>query len=200
MAVVFTTALPVSRGRIATTGILSYLFPRTETHKHQGIDFPKTLGTNVRSLTKGIVTDTGTELTDHFSGYGRFVQVQFVDPPYRPVWLLYAHLNDVKVKPGDTVEKGQSIGTVGKTCFNRQNPYKECEGAHLHFEVRSKQYLPSEGGRYDPVVFLAQHGEIDPAKLLEIKNEEKQRDTAIGLGTFAVVGVLGYILYKKVIK
>ena len=198
VAVALTQALPVSRGRIQTEGILSYLFPRSETHKHQGLDFPKPIGTTVRSVTKGIVTDAGTELTDRFSGYGRFVQIEFVDPPYLPVWILYAHLDSVDVKPGDTITKGQKIGTVGQTCFNRSDPYKECGGSHLHFEIRSQRYLPSEGGRYDPVVFLAQHGQLPTEDLLALKEDEKKRDSMVNIGLVAVLGIAAYLGYKWV--
>ena len=200
MAVALIQSLPVSNGKIPVIGILSYLFPRSETHKHQGIDIPKPVGTIVRSVTDGIVTDTGNELTEHFSGYGRFVQIEFVEPPLLPIWILYAHLDHINVNPGDTITKGQQIGTVGKTCFNKIDPYKECDGSHLHFEIRSKQYLPAEGGRYDPVVFLAQHGQIPVQKLVEIKNEEKQRNNLITVSVISALSIIGYFLYKKVLR
>jgi len=196
VAVALTTALPVQKGKIPIVGILSYLFPRSETHKHQGIDFTKPIGTPVRSVTKGIVSDASDTLAKHFSGYGRFVQIEFTDPPLLPVWVLYAHLDTVQVKPGDVIEKGQQIGTVGRTCFNRTDPRKLCGGAHLHFEVRSKQYLPTENGRYDPVVFLAQHGEISPVALMAIKKEENERDSQINIVILgAVTAVIGYGLW-----
>jgi murein DD-endopeptidase MepM/ murein hydrolase activator NlpD len=193
-----TDQLPLVRGRIPTVGILSYLFPRTETHKHQGLDFPAPIGTPVRSVTKGYVTDSGNELTKNFSGYGRFVQVQFTDPPLRSVFVLYAHLDKALVKPGETISKGQQIGTVGNTCFNRSDPYKACKGAHLHFEVRTKRFLPSEGGRLDPVVFLAQHGQIKPQILVALKKEEKEskQKASLGFGMVVLAAIAGIIWYK----
>lgn len=195
-----TEELPLKGRQIPTYGILSYLFPRSDTHKHQGIDFPAPIGTPVRSVTNGIVTDSSNNLADHFSGYGRIVQVQFTDPPLMPVWLLYAHLDHAMVNKGDTIEKGQQIGTVGDTCFNRKNPYKACSGSHLHFEVRTKQYLPTEGGRLDPVIFLAQHGQIKPQVMLAIKEQEKQTkqkaQLSFGIVTLAALGGLIWYMVK----
>ncbi len=40
----------------------------------------------------------------------------------------YAHMDQVKIKRGDTVKRGQSIGTVGST--------GSVDKPQLHFEVR----------------------------------------------------------------
>lgn len=53
---------------------------------------------------------------------------------------LYAHLNRIDVKVGQTVRQGQSLGPVGCTGY--------CLGIHLHFEV----FL--NGNRVDPMLFL----------------------------------------------
>jgi murein DD-endopeptidase MepM/ murein hydrolase activator NlpD len=46
------------------------------------------------------------------------------------VKTLYSNLVSANVKAGDTVEKGQVIGNVGKTVS-----IEASDGAHLHFEV-----------------------------------------------------------------
>ena len=44
------------------------------------------------------------------------------------VTTRYAHLRDIEVSKGDTVEMGELIGTVGSTGAST--------GPHLHWEVR----------------------------------------------------------------
>lgn len=68
---------------------------------------------------------------DHGSGYS----------------TLYAHLATVSVKQGDTVAKGQVIGTMGNT----GNSY----GMHLHFEVRK------DNEHIDPTPYLEADLPID---------------------------------------
>jgi murein DD-endopeptidase MepM/ murein hydrolase activator NlpD len=46
------------------------------------------------------------------------------------VKTLYSNLVSANVKVGDTVEKGQVIGNLGKTVS-----IEATDGAHLHFEV-----------------------------------------------------------------
>lgn len=62
------------------------------------------------------------------SNYGRYVVVRH-DLEGSPYFSLYAHLGPVRVKPGQVVEKGEELATLGYTGrgINRQR-------AHLHFE------------------------------------------------------------------
>lgn len=59
------------------------------------------------------------------ASYGNFVKILHPNGYY----TLYAHLNAVYVKKGQTVQKGTKLGYMGKT----DNAY----GVHLHFEVRN---------------------------------------------------------------
>lgn len=152
--------------KLPTSGIRSFGYERTGSHTHQGIDLVAPLGSPVESMARGVVTHASSELAQGFSGYGRHVVVRVGDAG---PWLLYAHLDAVLVTPGERVTKGQQIGTVGRTCFDRSDPAKLCSAAHLHFEVSPRAYpQASEAKRMDPIRWLASLGEttieIDPSQ------------------------------------
>jgi len=72
------------------------------------------------------------------------------------VQTMYAHLEEIGVKLGQIVQRGQPIGTVGTA----EGAYL----AHLHFEVRQGPYInPAEGyadiplNRLSPTAFITQH-------------------------------------------
>lgn len=100
---------------------------------HLGIDLKATVGTPVLSIHSGRVVYAGNKLT----GYGNIVIVE-----HSSHWAsLYAHLQKIKVKTGQTVTQGDVIGTLGNT--------GRVSGPHLHFELIYKQktvnplmYLP----------------------------------------------------------
>ena len=99
---------------------------------HLGIDLKAKIGTLVLSSHSGKIVYAGNRLT----GYGNMVIVEHSS------WAsLYAHLQKIKVKTGQTVSKGDVIGTLGNT--------GKTTGPHLHFELIYKQktvnplkYLP----------------------------------------------------------
>lgn len=72
------------------------------------------------------------------------------------VQTMYAHLDEILVKPGQVVQRGDKIGTVG----TGEGAYL----AHLHFEVRQGPYInPAEGyadtplNRLSPEAFIQSH-------------------------------------------
>lgn len=150
---------PVPGARIPTRGILSYLYQRSPTHKHRGIDLVARRGTPVQAVASGTVThafNDGSGVHRGFSGYGKVVVVrEGSSGPYQ----LYSHLDNVWVSRGQRVRKGEEIGTVGNTCYRRSDPTAQCQGPHLHFEVSRNPYpQPAEAERIDPVAWLKQQG------------------------------------------
>ena len=94
---------------------------------HAGADLRAKTGTPIRSANRGRVVlaknlfFTGnTVIVDHGLG----------------IYLLYAHLSRIDVKPGAIVEDGQLIGLAGAT--------GRVTGPHLHWAVRI------QGARVDP--------------------------------------------------
>ena len=99
---------------------------------HQGIDIHTPAGRPV------VAADDGTVVLVSWLtySYGHHVIIDHGNG----VETLYAHMNDILVEVGQTVTKGQQIGTVGAT--------GRATGPHLHFEVR-------EGGvRRNPFSYL----------------------------------------------
>ncbi|MDP5171738.1 MAG: M23 family metallopeptidase [Bacteroidia bacterium] len=108
---------------------------------HAGIDFAAPKGARVMATASGVI-ERISRLADS-STFGIHIVIlhdssAFFSGRYR---TLYAHLSGVKVKPGDRVEQGQTIGFVGTT--------GRSTAAHLHYEVHLDQealdpldYLP----------------------------------------------------------
>lgn len=88
---------------------------------HGGLDMLAKEGTLVRASAPGkvIIADANTLSPN----YGKVVMLQHGNG-YQS---LYAHLKDISVTPGQWLDSGQQIGTVGQT--------GRVTGPHLHFEV-----------------------------------------------------------------
>ena len=90
-----------------------------------------------------VAADTGTVRsvqvwdgsTDDMMSYGNMVEIEHGEGRV----TRYAHLSEINVQQGDTVERGQRIGRVGET--------GNADGAHLHFEL-----ILSTGERVDPAL------------------------------------------------
>lgn len=108
--------------------------------EHQALDMAAPEGSPVLAADEGTVTTVqvwdGSKSTDDNQSYGHMVQIQHPDGNS----TLYAHLSEINVRQGQTVQRGQQIGRVGST--------GNATGAHLHFEVLT----PS--GKVDPYPYL----------------------------------------------
>jgi murein DD-endopeptidase MepM/ murein hydrolase activator NlpD len=89
------------------------------TSTHNGLDFGVVTGTDVQSTISGKVIYAGW----NNEGYGNLVIVQNGD-----VKTYYAHLSEVPVSVGQSVNKGDVIGLSGST--------GNSTGPHVHYEVR----------------------------------------------------------------
>jgi LysM repeat protein len=103
---------------------------RARSH-HEGIDIDGEAGDQINAAAAGTVTHTGAR-----GKYGRMVLLDHGDG----LATLYAHLSKIVVRIGDQIERGELIGTVGRSGNAR--------GTHLHFEVHQN------GARVDPLQYL----------------------------------------------
>jgi len=101
--------------------------------QHKGIDLGGNTGTPVAAAKAGVVITAGRE-----GGYGNLVLIDHGDG----IVTAYAHQSEIIVVRGQSVERGERIGSVGNT--------GNSTGPHLHFETRVNgsavdplQYLPS---------------------------------------------------------
>lgn len=86
---------------------------------HTGIDFTSPSGTAIQATGDGVVS----KVSKSRSGYGHHV---IIDHGYG-YKTLYAHMQDIEVKKGQSVKRSQTIGTVGSTGTST--------APHLHYEV-----------------------------------------------------------------
>lgn len=87
---------------------------------HTGLDMAAPTGTPVRAIRAGRVVVAGWSPL----GYGLHVVVDHGNG-----WQsLYAHLSQLAVRPGESVEAGRVLGLVGSTGWST--------GPHLHLEIR----------------------------------------------------------------
>lgn len=88
---------------------------------HSGMDFTARIGTDIYATGEGRISFAGWK-----RGYGNLIEI---DHGYQyKTW--YAHLNEIKIRSGQKVVRGDIIGSVGNS--------GKSTGPHLHYEVHYK--------------------------------------------------------------
>ncbi|MBC8196967.1 MAG: M23 family metallopeptidase [Candidatus Marinimicrobia bacterium] len=87
--------------------------------RHDGHDFSAKRGTPVIATANGVI-----KTSKYFGSYGNYIEIDH-GYGYKTV---YAHMNKRKVKRGQTVSRGDIIGTVGNT--------GKSTAPHLHYEIK----------------------------------------------------------------
>ena len=87
--------------------------------KHQGTDLAADLGAPIRAVAAGRVV-----FADPYAGYGNLVVIEH----QKGITTHYGHCDKIKIKPGQNVNAGDIIATIGTSGLS--------SGPHLHFEIR----------------------------------------------------------------
>jgi hypothetical protein len=116
-------------------GIITSPFGWRDKRMHKGIDIDLNKGDAVVAAFDGKVRIA----EKNKGGFGNVVIIMHANG----LETVYAHLSKLKVKPGQIVLSGQTIGLGGNTGRSR--------GSHLHFETRYK------GHALNPLCFIDYH-------------------------------------------
>lgn len=95
---------------------------------HHGVEFQSPFGTPVHAAGEGVILFAGPDSQAIYSPwtnfYGNLIVIEHEDN----LFTLYAHLSQIDVTAGHTVNEGDKIGEVGQS--------GAATGSHLHFEIR----------------------------------------------------------------
>lgn len=111
---------------------LSSGFGQRSSGSHSGIDITDELGSPIYAASAGTVSRA-----EAYFGYGNLVILDHDNG----LQTYYAHVDQMLVKVGDQVERGDQIATLGLT--------GRTSGPHVHFEVRV------DGTAVDPLLYAA---------------------------------------------
>lgn len=100
---------------------------------HKGVDFAGARGSPVLAVAEGVVTFSGKQ-----SGYGNLVEIRHKDG----LVTRYGHCQKLLVSEGATIDRGQTIATLGST--------GRSTGPHVHFEVLV------DGKQVNPLTYIDQ--------------------------------------------
>jgi murein DD-endopeptidase MepM/ murein hydrolase activator NlpD len=106
------------------TGKITQHFHMNKKHVHRGIDIANKLNTPIVAAGSGKIIEA--KLSGWNNGYGKYILIQHENG----LKTRYAHLNNVLVKTGMQVKRGQKIANMGRT----GKVYGQT-GIHIHFEI-----------------------------------------------------------------
>lgn len=99
--------------------------------KNNGINIEAPIGSDIHSESAGQVVYSGTD--------PKFGNLVIVKSDNEEIFMAYSHMNDLIVKKGDSIAKGQILGHVGQT--------GNVESPQLHFAVRNGK-IPVDPQKY----------------------------------------------------
>ena len=105
-------------------------------YHHDGVDITSARGTAILAAGHGQVILA--KRTDLLAGYGNYVEIDHG----HGVVTRYSHLEEIMVRAGQKIKKGQVLGTVGSTGGSI--------APHLHYEIIQ------DGANVDPIKFFAE--------------------------------------------
>ena len=125
------------------------------TGRHPGVDFVAPTGDPVIAAADGVVVKAGFEW-----GCGNGVSIEHRAQEAPLGWTLYCHFTEINVREGQTVKRGDVLGTAGTSGQTGGVP-------HVHFGLCPNKPCPWYEGfddNVDPLAFIV--GCFNPARPL----------------------------------
>ena len=104
------------------------------------MDIANSIGTPILAAGDGIVSRA-----EWLGSYGNMVMITHVVDG-QLFTTVYAHLSNIEVIPGQTVSKGEPIGSMGST--------GDSTGSHLHFEFHEGYYSVNGPSAVNPLRYI----------------------------------------------
>lgn len=124
-------------------------------YKHLGVDIAMTRGTPLIATASGIVSQL--KRSELQAGYGNYVEIDHGNG----IVTRYAHMEDIAVRYGARVAKGDVIGTVGSSGGS--------VAPHVHYEVIR------DGKNVDPIHYMVEGlSSLDHHRLTVISHQQNQ--------------------------
>jgi murein DD-endopeptidase MepM/ murein hydrolase activator NlpD len=123
---------------------------------HPGLDFAAPVGTPIHATADGVVAFAGKysmSRETEWWRYGNLVAVRNGDL----FVTLYGHCDEIRVRPGQKVSRGDVLATVGNSGWSTS--------PHVHYEVRKRDAL-GEPRPIDPLVYILDRRWPNEEKLL----------------------------------
>ena len=123
---------------------------------HAGLDLAAPQGKTVHSPADGLVVFAGLYPVARSIGWWRYGNMVMVRNSERVI-TIFGHCDEIRVKTGQRVRRGDVLGTVGNTGWSTS--------PHLHYEVRRRL----EDGRWipvNPLIYILDHRWQNEERLL----------------------------------
>lgn len=124
-------------------------------YKHLGVDIAMTRGTPVIATASGVISQL--KRSDLQAGYGNYIEIDHGNG----IVTRYAHLEDIAVRYGARVAKGDTIGTVGSSGGS--------VAPHLHYEIIRN------GKNIDPIHYMVEGLSSHDHHLLTVMSHQQNQ-------------------------
>lgn len=135
---------PLSKFKNLGVMTVPYGGPTRQEAQHPGVDFANEMGTPIPASVDGVVTKAESGHVQGENNFGNSVYIKDSNGDEHQ----YHHLQNVGVRPGQQVRKGQNVATMGNTGATYSESGKG-DGTHLDYRIVSAY------GQYkNPMMYL----------------------------------------------